>query len=192
MSTQPVPYLTPADYLAIERKSDVKHEYYRGEMFAMAGATREHGLITLNIGANIHAQLASRKCEVFTSDMRVKVDETGLYTYPDVVATCEQACFEDLRGDTLLNPQLVIEVLSDSTENYDRGKKFEHYRRIASLREYVLISQEEPHVELYSRQADGGWLLTEAKGLEATIELPAIKCRLKLAEVYAKVEFRAT
>lgn len=187
MSTQPVRRLTPAEYLEIERRSETKHEFYRGEMFAMAGAKREHGLITLNIGADLHTQLANRKCEVYTSDMRVKVDQTGLYTYPDVVATCQEPRFEDARVDTLLNPQVVVEVLSDSTESYDRGKKFDHYRRVDSLREYVLVAQDEPHIELYSRQADGGWLLTEARGLDAAIELPAIGCRLKLAEVYAKV-----
>lgn len=192
MSTQPVPYLTPADYLAIERKSDVKHEYYRGEMFAMADATREHNLIALNLAVSIGVQIRDRPCEAYGSDMRVKVDETGLYTYPDMTVTCDEPRFEDKQTDTLLTPQVVVEVLSKSTENYDRGKKFEHYRRIESLREYVLISQEEPHIEHYSRQADGRWLLTEAKGLEGTIELPAIECRLKLADVYAKVEFRAT
>lgn len=189
MSTQPVRRLTPAEYLEIERLSETKHEFYRGEMFAMAGATREHSLITMNLSVILGNQLRDRLCEAYGSDMRVKVDRSGLYTYPDVVVTCKEPKFEDSVLDTLLNPQLIVEVLSDSTENYDRGKKFELYRGIESLMDYVLVAQDEPHVEVYSRQSDGRWLLSEAKGLDSSIELPAIECRLDLAEVYAKVSF---
>jgi Uma2 family endonuclease len=189
MSTQAVPYLSSAEYLVIERRSETKHEFYRGEMFAMAGATREHNLITMNIAVSLGNQLRDRPCETYASDMRVKVEYTGLYTYPDIVVTCDKPRFEDEHDDTLLNPQLIVEVLSDSTENYARGKKFELYRGIESLKDYVLVAQNEPHVEVYSRDESGRWFLTEAKGLDSTIELPAIACELKLAEVYARIEF---
>lgn len=191
MSAQLQRLLSPEEYLAIERDTTAKHEFYRGEMFAMGGASREHNLITGNVAASIHQQIAGRPCESYQNDMRVKVASTGLYTYPDVVVTCEKPRFEDDKFDTLLNPQLIAEVLSDSTEKYDRGKKFEHYRQIESLREYLLISQDRPHVELFTRDAGGQWTLSEATGLNAAIELPAIGSRLALADVYAKVSWAA-
>jgi Uma2 family endonuclease len=188
MSAQPKRLLTPEEYLAIERDVQQKHEFYRGEMFAMGGATREHNLINGNIAASLHAQLADRPCELYQNDMRVKVSATGLYVYPDVVVTCQKPLFEDDVLDTLLNPQVIVEVLSDTTEKYDRGKKFEHYRQIESLREYLLVAHDRRHGELFTRD-DGAWRLTEASGLEASIELSAIGCRLNLADVYAKVSF---
>lgn len=189
MSTQPVRQLTPREYLAIERDCEAKHEYYRGEMFAMVGATRGHNRLTVNIAALLHGQLSERPCDFFVSDMRVKIDETGLYTYPDAVVTCEHPNFEDAELDTLLNPQVIIEVLSESTEKYDRGKKFEHYRQIESLTDYVLIAQDHAQVERFARNEQGQWLLSEASGLEATMQLPTIDCQLPLADLYAKVEF---
>ena len=191
MSAQPKRLITPEEYLAIERDVEAKHEFYRGEMFAMGGASREHNLITGNVGASLHAQLANRPCEAYQNDMRVKVAATGLYTYPDVVITCEKPRFEDDKFDTLLNPQSIVEVLSDSTEKYDRGKKFELYRQIESLREYVLVSQDRAHVEVFARDGDGPWELSEATGLDAAIDLPAIGGRLALADVYAKVSWTA-
>ena len=191
MSAQPKQLLTPEEYLAIERDVSTKHEYYRGEMFAMGGASREHNLITGNIAASLHAQLAHKPCESYQNDMRIKISSTGLYAYPDVVVTCEKPRFEDNHFDTLLNPQLIAEVLSDSTEQYDRGKKFEHYRQIESLRDYLLIAQDRPHVELFTRGEDGVWGLREATGLDAAIELPTIGCTLALADVYAKVSWAA-
>jgi Uma2 family endonuclease len=143
----------------------------------------------MNIAAELRAQLRSRPCEVYPADMRVKVAPTGLYTYPDVTVVCGDPSFEDEQHDTLLNPTLLIEVLSKSTENYDRGKKLEHYRQLASLMEYVLVAQDKPHVEHYVRQENEGWLLTEVKGLDAKLVLPAIDCQLQLAEVYHKVDF---
>jgi Uma2 family endonuclease len=187
MSAHPKRLLTPEEYLAIERDVPTKHEFYRGEMFAMSGASREHNLITGNIAASLHAQLANRPCESYQNDMRVRVSKTGFYTYPDVVITCEQPRFEDDHFDTLLNPQVIVEVLSDSTEKYDRGKKFEHYRQLESLREYALIAQDRAHLELFTRGDDGIWRLTEATGLESAIDLPVIGCRLQLADVYAKI-----
>lgn len=192
MSAQPKRLITPEEYLAIERDVEAKYEFYRGEMFAMGGASREHNLITGNVGASLHAQLANRPCEAYQNDMRVKVSTTGLYTYPDVVITCEKPRFEDDKFDTLLNPQSIVEVLSDSTEKYDRGKKFELYRQIDSLREYVLISQDRAHVEVFTRDGDGPWKLSEATGLDAAIELPVIGCRLQLVDVYAKVSWTSS
>lgn len=189
MSAQPKRLLTPEEYLAIERDVEAKHEFYRGEMFAMGGASREHNLITGNAGASLHAQLANRPCESYQNDMRVKVAASGLYTYPDIVITCEKPRFEDDEFDTLLNPQSIIEVLSDTTEKYDRGKKFELYRQVESLREYVLISQDRAHVEVFARDGDGPWSLSETSGLDASIDLRAISCRLALADVYAKVSW---
>jgi Uma2 family endonuclease len=179
--------LSPEEYLAIERDVPIKHEYYRGEMFAMAGASREHNLISGNIAASLYAQLANRPCEHYQSDMRVKVSATGLYVYPDVV-TCQKPQFEDDILDTLLNPQLIIEVGFDSTEKYDRMQKFDHYRRIESLREYVLVVHNRPHIDRFARGDDGKWSLNDASGLDGVLELPIIGCQLKLADVYAKVE----
>jgi Uma2 family endonuclease len=189
MSAQPQRRLSPQEYLAIERKSSAKHEYYRGELFAMSGASRYHNLISGNCYASLHSQLSNRACEVYANDMRVKVSRTGLYTYPDVAVTCQKPHFEDEVFDTLVNPQVIIEVLSDSTESYDRGKKFEQYRDIEALREYLLITQDRPHVDHFKRGGDGVWSLGDATGLHAEVHLPTIDCLLRLADVYAKVEF---
>jgi len=191
MSLQPQQRYTPEEYLALERKAEYKSEYLAGEIFAMSGASERHNLITLNVAAALHAQFRDRPCRAYTSDMRVKVSPTGLYTYPDVVALCGEPQFDDEQRDTLLNPTVIIEVLSPSTEAYDRGGKFGHYRKLASLVEYVLISQEEPHVEHYVRQADNQWLLSEAGSLQDAVRLPSINCALVLAEIYEKVEFGA-
>ena len=180
--------LTPEDYLAIERGAEFKSEYFNGEIFAMAGASRAHNTIVLNTGSEIRRYLKNRPCKAYVNDMRVKVSPTGLYTYPDLVVVCGKEQFEDTQLDTLLNPTLIIEVLSDSTEAYDRGRKFEHYRHLDSLIEYVLIAQHRPHVESYRRQPDHQWLLTECHGLEGTLRLQSIDCDLALAEVYDKVE----
>jgi Uma2 family endonuclease len=191
VTTQPKHRLSPEEYLAIERKAAYKSEYYRGETYAMSGASREHNLITLNIGASLHRQLRQRPCEVYQSDMRVKVSPTGLYTYPDVIVVRGQPRFEDAHGDTLLSPTLIVEVLSESTEGYDRGAKFEQYRTLPSLKDYLLVAQDRCHVEHFVHQPDGGWLLSEAKSPEATLRLGSIDCELPLAEVYEKVPLPA-
>ena len=188
MSLQPKPRLTPEDYLALERSADFKSEYFNGEIFAMTGASESHNLVVINTIRELSTQLKKRPCKVYANDMRVKVDPTGLYTYPDVVVTCGKAQFDDTHLDTLLNPVLIVEVLSDSTEAYDRGRKFEHYRKLDSLVEYVLIAQNRPHIESYRRQADQQWLLREYSELDGTLRLLSIDCDLALAEVYDKVE----
>jgi Uma2 family endonuclease len=141
-----------------------------------------------NVIGELRSQLKGRPCTTYPSDMRVKVSPTGLYTYPDVIVVCDEALFEDNQQDTLLNPTLIVEVLSESTEAYDRGGKFAHYRKLASLMEYVLITQTKPHIEHYVRQSDNRWLLAEADSLQDTLHLPSIDCHLALAEVYDKVE----
>ena len=189
MSALPKLYLTPEQYLRQERKSVTKHEYYRGEIFALAGASRQHNLITTNVSSELSTQLKKRSDTVYACAMRVKIDETGLYTYPDVVVVCGKARFEDKEQDTLLNPTVVVEVLSKSTEAYDRGTKFKNYRALPSLTEYVLIAQDTYHIEHYVRQADNQWLLSEVDDPAGIVELPTIQCSLLLSEVYDKVEF---
>jgi Uma2 family endonuclease len=189
MSTQPKRLYSPEEYLAIERNADVRSEYFRGEMFQMVGASRAHNLITSNIARELGNQLKGGPCDLYISDMRVKVSSTGLYTYPDVTVACGDIQFEDSHVDTLLNPTVIFEVLSPSTEAYDRGKKFERYRTIASLREYVLVAQDAVRIEHYVRQPDGGWLLTDLNRPEEVLELPSISCKLPLREIYARVDF---
>ena len=181
--------LTPAEYLKIERAAEFRHEYFNGEMFAMSGGSPRHSLIKVNCVTQLCGNLKGRPCTAFDSDLRIQISPTGLYTYPDVSVICGELEFDDDQQDTVLNPTLLIEVLSDSTEAYDRGKKFEHYRRIASLREYVLISQKSPTIERFLRNPDDTWTLTAVIGLEASIHLPSIDVTLSLAEIYDRVKF---
>jgi Uma2 family endonuclease len=179
---------TVEEYLAFDRTSEEKHEYYAGEIFAMTGASRRHNLIVMNTGTSLNSQLAQRPCEVYPSDMRVKVSALK-YTYPDVSVVCGEPRFIDGEFDTLLNPTLIVEVLSDSTEDYDRGKKFKHYIGIESLKEYVLIAQDEMRVDHYIRQPNGDWLLSYATTADAIIQLPTIGCTLNIADIYRKITF---
>jgi Uma2 family endonuclease len=189
MSLQPQTRFTPEEYLTLERKALYKSEYLNGEIFAMSGASREHNLICVNVSSVLHGQLRQRPCETYAGDMRVKVSPTGLYTYPDVVVVCDEPQFEDAQVDTLLNPTLIVEVLSPSTEDYDRGTKFEHYRTLPSLQEYLLISQDRIHIVHYTRQTDSTWVLSETNRQEGLIHLPSIAGNLSVAEIYAKVPF---
>ncbi|MBS1797498.1 MAG: Uma2 family endonuclease [Acidobacteria bacterium] len=189
MSAIPKSKLTPEEYLEFERKSATKHEFFKGEIFAMSGAKRDHNKITTNLSGLVWQHLKGKDCESYSNDMRVFVPRTGLYTYPDLVVVGGEPRFQDEVFDTLLNPVLLIEVLSESTESYDRGRKFQHYRSIESLREYVLVAQDEARIEKYVRHGDGFWLLSEAVGLDAEIEFASIECRIPLAEVYDKIDF---
>lgn len=188
----PEKFMTPEAYLEFERASEIKHEYFGGEVFAMTGASRNHNRIVINTLASLHGQLRKRPCEVYPSDMRVKTHSTVLYTYPDISVVCGEPQFEDAILDTLLNPTLIIEVLSPSTERYDRGKKFQHYRTLVSLQEYVLIPQDSYRIERYLRQPTDEWLFTDITEIASTLELPSIECQLVLAEVYEKVTFEDT
>lgn len=189
MSTVPTPRYTPQEYLELERKAQTKSEFYRGEIFAMSGASKEHNAIAANVLALIWNQFRGRPCQVYGSDMRVKVDWSGLYTYPDVSALCGEAEFDDEHVDTLLNPQVLVEVLSPSTEDYDRGGKFELYRQLPSLRDYVVVAQDRIFVEHHTRQDDGSWRLVDFRDKSDEIAIEGIDCRLRLEDVYDKVSF---
>jgi Uma2 family endonuclease len=188
---QRVRKLTPAEYLDIERVAASRSEYFDGEMFAMAGGSPRHSLISANILRELGNGLKRRPCAAYDSNLRILVSATGLYTYPDASVICGPLEFSDQRRDTVLNPTLLVEVLSNSTEAYDRGKKFSHYRQIASLREYLLVSQEEARIERFLRNDDGTWTLTEAAGLEATLPLSSLDIEIRLGEVFDKVDFSA-
>ncbi len=179
------------EYLELERRAATKSEFFAGEIFAMTGASRSHNLIVINLGRELSLQLKEKPCETCASDMRVKVNATGLYTYPDLAVVCGPPQFDDEQKDTLLNPTLIVEVLSISTEAYDRGKKFAHYRKIGSLAEVLLVSQDKPHVDRYVRQPDNQWLLAEWDGLQSRVLLTSIDCRVDMAEIYDKVELTA-
>jgi Uma2 family endonuclease len=181
--------LTPDEYLEFERKSEIKHEYFNGEIYEMSGAKRNHNVIAWNIVGELRQKLKDKNCEAYQADMRVFVSQTGLYTYPDLVVVCGEPQFQDDVFDTSLNPILLVEVLSDSTEGYDRGKKFQHYRSIESLQEYVLVAQDEARIEKYVKHGDGFRLLSEAVGLESEIEFSSLECRIPLREVYDKIDF---
>jgi Uma2 family endonuclease len=187
--SQPKSYLTPEQYLDLERAAAYKSEYFRGEVFAMAGASQTHVLLVSNIVATLHGQVRRRPCNVYATDLRVKVQASGLYTYPDVVVVCDPLQFDDHHQDTLLNPTLIVEVLSELTQDYDRGGKFTQYRKIPLFAEYVLVAQDECHVEHFVKQADGGWLLAETNQLDAVLTLPSIACTLALSDIYEKVQF---
>ena len=189
MSTVAKRLLSPQEYLDRERLADFRSEYFQGEMFAMAGATFKHTLVKDNMASETHNQLKDGPCRVLTSDMRVKVNATGLYTYPNIVVVCDEPQFEDKALDTLLNPRTLVEVLSDSTEKYDRGTKFAHYRQMPSVREYVLVAQDRPLVERYVRQSDDTWVLTVFGDLKQTFAFAAIPVQIALAEIYRGVEF---
>ena len=175
--------LTAAQYLAAERASVEKHEFLRGDVFAMAGGSYRHALIAANIVRHLGNALEAGPCTVLTSDMRVRAGD--LYTYPNVTVVCGEALFEDDRHDTVLNPRVIFEVLSDSTESYDRGKKFEHYRTVASLAEVLLVSQGQIHVEHFERQADGSWRLREYRAGQR-LALSALGCELAIDDIYRK------
>jgi Uma2 family endonuclease len=190
MSVHSKPYLTPEQYLALERAAETKSEYLDGEMVTMTGASRRHSLITTNLASDLHQQLKDRPCEVHVNEFRVLVAANGLYTYPDVIVVCGEPVLTDELFDTLTNPTVLIEVLSPSTEAYDRGRKFDLYRALDSLREYLLVSQDRPRVEQFIRQQDRDhWLLSVESGLAASIVLPSIQCQLAMAEIYRRVTF---
>ena len=181
-------YLTPEEYLAFERKTTIKHEYLKGQIVAMSGASRAHSLITGDIFGELRDQLKGHRCEVHSSDMRVRIHSTNSYFYPDVVVACEEPSFEDNVFDTLLNPRVVVEVFSPSTEAYDRGEKFEFYKQLDSLQEYLLVSQDQVSVEHYILQVDE-WIRTEYRELSDVVPLRSIDCQLSLQDIYARTEF---
>ncbi len=190
MQPQEKAIMTPQEYLAFERASlDIKHEYYDGEVFAMVGASRHHNRINMNLARElgIKSKADNFRCETFSNDMRVKISDEK-YTYPDLVITCGDAQFEDNEFDTLTNPVVIIEILSDSTELFDRTKKFFNYRKIPTLQEYILVSQHECQVEKFTRQSDI-WGYQSYEGPEQILTIASANCELPLSEIYLNVEF---
>ena len=189
MVAQPIATMTEEEYLAFERASDERHEFVDGRVYAMAGASLVHGRIIQNTSGRLFNQLLGGPCEANTNDLRVRVSATRMNTYPDIVVICGERQLMDDYLDTLLNPVVLIEVLSPSTEHHDRSTKLVNYQEIESLQEYVLITQDTPRVDLSRRQEDGSWRYTTTIGLESVVDLPSIGCRLVLAEVYTNVSF---
>jgi Uma2 family endonuclease len=180
---------TPETYLEFERASQERHEFVNGDVYLMTGASENHNLIVSNVITILNLQLRSRPYRVYPSDMRVQISTSYDFHYPDITVVCGQSQFAGQKRDNLLNPVVIIEVLSPSTEQYDRGRKFQNYRTLESLREYVLVAQDAQRIEHFVRQEDSQWLFSDAIGSEAVIELPSIQCRLPLNEVYDKVTF---
>ena len=186
-------HLTPEEYIALERKAlpdseIIRHEYLNGELIAMSGASRAHNLITGNISGELRTLLRGSGCETYANDMRVSTPATASYFYPDVVIVCDEPRFEDDVFDTLLNPIILVEVLSPTTEAYDRGEKFAHYRQLTSLQEYVLVSQDQIRVEHYRRQ-ERQWIFTDFQKREEILPLISIQCELPIQEIYELVTF---
>ena len=189
----PVERFTPQEYYRREREASVRSEYYDGELFAMAGGTARHSLICGNIVREAGNRLKGGPCLVYESNLRLKVKATGLRTYPDASIYCDPLEFdrEDPYSETCTNPTVLFEVLSKSTEAYDRGTKPENYPRIESLRAYVLIAQDKPHAELYERQPDGTWLLHEFQGPDSTLTIRSLPLELPLVDIYDRVKFES-
>lgn len=189
VSTQTVPYLTPEQYLEIERAAETRSEYLAGTMYSMAGTSVNHAFIVTAATVSLYSQLQGRKCTAFATDLRLFVRKHNLITYPDVFVTCPPFQLLDGRQDTLVDATVIVEVLSPSTKNYDRGEKFLFYRALPSFSEYLLLAQDEVRAEHHVRQADGSWLLRDYSAASDEIELKSISCRLRLADVYERVEF---
>ena len=189
MSTAEKLFFSPEDYLTRERQATFKSEYYQGELFAMAGASEQHNLIVSNSIITLGTQLKKRPCRVYPSDLRLLIPNTGLFTYPDLMIICGEPQFEYDRRDVVSNPIVLVEVLSDSTEAYDRGTKFEQYRTLDSLKQYVLIAQDRTSVESFTKSPEGNWVLSATNEMLQSHWLEPIQCSLALADVYDKVKF---
>jgi Uma2 family endonuclease len=192
MSASPQPRITPEQYLEFERAADFRHEYYEGVVYAMSGGSSSHSILIASVTAALYVALRKRPCTVTTADMRLRVTPNGLYTYPDVMVHCGAPQLADGRKDTLLNPTVIIEVLSPSTEAYDRGFKFHQYKLVESLQEYALVSQTEPRVEIFRRQPHGTWLIQDSLGVQAKCPFQSLDCEIDLADLYEKVIFEPT
>lgn len=186
MSANPKHFLTPDEYLEIDRASEERHEYLDGEIFLMSGGSPRHNTIIFNINGALHRQLRGTRCRGYSNSQRVVIEATGLRTFPDVVIVCGDPVF--VKGDTLTNPTLIVEVLSPSTEDYDKNKKFDHYRRIPTLAEYLIVAQDRPHIERRERRT-GGWWVEHYESLIDVIELPSVGCRLAAGDAYENIEF---
>ena len=191
MSTLTVTHVTPEEYLAAERLSETRSEYLDGGVFPMTGATANHSMIVLNVGTELNVQLRGRGCKAYVIDMKVRLPGSNKFFYPDAVVVSGELQYHDDRKDIITNPDLVVEVLSPSTESFDRGAKFEAYRTIESLKEYLLVAQDRPFIEQFIRNEAGKWEYASAIGLESSLALPSIGCTLNLGAVYDKVDFNS-
>lgn len=189
MITKEKKYISPDEYLKLERLSSVKNEYYKGEIFAMSGASYNHNVITTNILSTLHSKLRDTKYMPFGSDMRMYVSENGLFTYPDISVYESDVKVYDKEEDTVLYPVVIIEVLSEATQGYDRSDKFRLYRDISSLKDYILASQDEIAVEHFTKQSDGKWLLNEIKEKNGKVILDSINVTLDINDFYYKIKF---
>jgi Uma2 family endonuclease len=191
MPVRQTPQFTVEEYLRLERDATEKHEYRDGEIIAMSGGTVKHSLLTANVGGALWTRLRGSPCRVYDSNLRVRINRKRLYSYPDLTVICERPAIDpdDSSGETITNPRVVVEVLSASTETYNRTKKFDRYRELDSFREYILVAQDAARVETFFKQADGSWALDVVTGLDATIKLRGIEISLPLAEIYAGIEF---
>lgn len=189
MAKQPTTHYTAAEYLTMERASSEKHEFADGEIFAMTGSSLKHNEIAQNISGGLRTQFRDRTCRVFTLDVRVCVHPDYRYTYPDVVVVCGEPKVLDDKFDTLLNPTLIVEVLSESTRNYDRGDKFQQYRDVVSFCEYLLVDQDKVHIELFTKQTDGRWTFWETNSIEAVVPLESVGASLRVSEIYSNIDF---
>lgn len=184
------PVFSAKDYLDYERFSPERHEFLDGSVYAMAGESPRHSTICFNLYALLGTQLRGKRCRGFSPNMKIATNEKGLFSYPDLAIVCGKPIFHDEKGDVLLNPTVIFEVLSPSTENYDRGEKFLRYTNfIETLEDYVLISQDKPLIEHFSKQPNGGWKKTEIEGLDSILKLASIECEIPLGELYDLVEF---
>jgi Uma2 family endonuclease len=183
---------TPEEYLELERQSDARHEYYEGEIYAMAGETLKHSQICVNLAGEVRAQLKGKPCQALSPNMKVRAETKGLFAYPDLTVVCGEPIFHDQKRDVLLNPRVIFEVLSPSTERYDRTMKFFKYRQeIRDLTDYIIVSQDSAFIEHYEKQSDGRWVHTVVGGLENALNIASIDCFLQLAEIYDRVEIAA-
>lgn len=182
---------TPEEYLELERAAEFKSEYLEGQIYAMAGASPTHSAILFNLNGQIAAQLKPL-CRGFSNDTKVQTSYGGLYAYPDLIVVCGEPVFRDKKGDVLLNPTILFEVLSPSTEVYDRTEKFFRYQMLESFTDYVLIAQSEPRIEHFSRHPNSGWLFNLVKGMENSLSVASIECMLELARIYNGIEFPKT
>jgi Uma2 family endonuclease len=180
---------TPAEYLELERTAEFKSEYVDGQIYAMAGASPQRNTISANTTADVVTQLRGRDCQAFGSDQKVSIPSEELFTYPDLSVVCGEPRYHDEHSDVLLNPRVIVEILSPSTEGYDRGAKFARYEDIETFTDYILVSQFEPRIEHYVRQPDGNWLRTVAKGRDAELEIASIGCVLRLRDIYDRIDF---
>lgn len=186
-----LPVFTAEQYLDLERHTEIRHEFLDGTVYAMSGGSRAHSAICFNLAVSIGLQLRGTPCVGFSPDMKVRAGDASLFAYPDLAVVCGEPLLHDDHGDVLLNPVVIFEVLSRSTEAYDRGEKFERYKTIETLTDYVLVSQDRPRLEHFSRRPDGTWSLTELSRLESSLDIASINCRVPLSEVYDRIEFAA-